>query len=52
MNPEKSFGRIHSERIKDKVDPSRIELEAARCKRAVLPLDYGPNMIGIRLSRF
>ena len=24
------------------MDPSRIELEATRCKRVVLPLDYGP----------
>lgn len=25
-----------------KVDPARIELATLRCKRSVLPLDYGP----------
>ena len=32
----------YERRIKNEVDLSRIELEAARCKRAVLPLDYRP----------
>ena len=36
------FYRGHSERM----DPPRIELGASRCKRDVLPLDYGPNIMG------